>query len=249
MKDQKVVSNYEGVYASLADLSERIDTGRKSTSPDERRKNIDSVKGLISIHFVPSKKTTVIYGNHATSDIEAIIRRSEIELSDYELKQGILTLFPTRSEDQSVFSKVIKTLCAIANNGSGRSGKLIIGVTDKEEDAKKIEQLDGIPLRKVGKRFVVGVAREAKFLALSAEEYFSRWKHAIRNSEMSEQLKNSVLSNMDYNDFYGLGVIVITVPSQNQLSYLGEEVYWREGDATVQATSPKLIASLAMRFT
>ncbi|NJK53318.1 MAG: hypothetical protein HC936_11820 [Leptolyngbyaceae cyanobacterium SU_3_3] len=91
-------------------------------------------------------------------------------------------------------------------------------------------------------RFVVGVIREAKVLGLSVENYFSKWKDAIKNSEMSLSLKNSILSNMDFNSFYGLGIIVITIPPQKELSYVGEEIYWRNSDSTEQAKTPKQIA-------
>jgi hypothetical protein len=43
-------------------------------------------------------------------------------------------------------------------------------------------------------------------------------------------------------------VIVITIPSQKELSYVGEEVYWRNADSTELANTPKRIAILAQRF-
>jgi hypothetical protein len=74
------------------------------------------------------------------------------------------------------------------------------------------------------------------------------WKDGIRKSSLSSAVRDSVLSNIDFNSFYGLGVIVITIPSQSELSYIGEEVYWRNGDSTERAETPKQIATLAKRF-
>jgi Protein of unknown function DUF262/Putative DNA-binding domain len=248
IKESKGITDYPGVRNSIANLSTRIEIGRKATSPEERRKNIDVVKGLIAPFFVDRENKSAIYGNHATTDIEGIIRRSEIELADYELKQGYLSLSEARTEDPGMFDKVIKTICAIANNGPKRVGKIIIGVTDKEADADRIAQLDNIAPRKVGKRFVVGVNREAKLLKISVEDYFSRWKNAIKNSSLSANLKSSVQSSIDFNDFYGLGIIVITIPPQKELSYVGEDLYFRNGDSTEKADAPKAIAALAQRF-
>ncbi len=73
-------------------------------------------------------------------------------------------------------------------------------------------------------------------------------RDAIKNSGLSDPVKASVLSGLDYNSYYGLGVIVISVPPQNQLSYVGEEVFWRNGASTERVTSPKQIAVLAQRF-
>jgi hypothetical protein len=248
VKEGKKIANYAGIREAILDLSERLETSRKATLPIERRKNIDQIKGLIGNYFIEADIRTQIYGSHATTDIEEAIRRSEIELSDYELKQGLLSLCDQRKVEAQVTSKVINTIAAIANNGTNRVGKIIVGVTDKNSDADRIRLLDGVEPRKIGRRFVVGVVREAKVLGLSVEEYFSKWKDAIKNSEMSLPLKNSVLSNIDFNSFYGLGIIVITILPQQELSYVGEELYWRNCDSTELAQAPKLIATLAQRF-
>jgi hypothetical protein len=249
VKEKKLISNHKSVMEAVTNISERIDTGKRAALVAERRKNINAVKGLIGEYFIPVDNINVIYGNHASTDIEAVIRRSEIELGNYELKQGLLTLAdPGRAIDSTIQAKVVNTLCAIANNGPRSTGKLIIGVTDKEADANRVQQLDGVTAKKVGKRFVVGIAREAKFLSLTTEAYVDKWKQAIKNSGLSPMLRDQVLSHLDFNDFYGFGIIVLTVPPQTELSYVDDQVYWRNGDSTELATSPKQIAQLAKRF-
>ena len=141
----------------------------------------------------------------------------------------------------------MNTICAIANIGPERSGKIIIGVTDNNSDKDRIKSLDNIEPKKVGRRYVVGVSREAKALGMSLEDYFSIWKKAIKQSDLSANLRDSILSNMDFNEFYGLGVIIITIPPQKELSYVGENVYWRNGDATELAKT-KDVARLARNF-
>ncbi|MDV3002881.1 MAG: hypothetical protein N5P05_004536 (plasmid) [Chroococcopsis gigantea SAG 12.99] len=248
VQEGKKITDYAGIKRDIANLDRRLETSRRATLPDERRKNIDQIKGLIGKYFIEADMRPLIYGNHATFDIEETIRRSEIELADYELKQGLLSLSEQRNIDNAVIDKVINTIVAIANNGPQKFGKIIIGVTDKITDAERIKCLDGIEPKKIGKRFVVGVVREAKVLEIPVDNYFSKWKDAIKNSQISEPLKSSVLSNMDFNSFYGLGIIVITIPPQKELSYVGEEIYWRNCDSTELAKTSKLIATLAQRF-
>lgn len=248
VRDNSQITDYLGVKNALKNLAGRIETGRKATSADERRKNIDTVKGLIGNFFSKSTDRLNIYGNHAITDIEAAIRRSEIELANYELKQGLLSLSDQRDIDPNLIDKVINTVCAIANNGPNNLGKVIIGVTDKDADAQRVKQLDNIDPKKVGKRYVVGVIREATALGITTEQYVTKWKDAIRNSELSDHLKSSVLSNIDFNTYYGLGVIVITIPPQKNLSYVGEDLYWRNADSTEIASTAKQIAALAQRF-
>ena len=245
----KKIANHSGVRKALDNLSERIDTSRKATSSEERRKNIDTVKGLIG-GCVISEMTLPqeIYGNHTTVDVEDVIRRSEIELGNYELKQGLLTVAENGGVDPNIPDKVVKTICAIANIGPNSMGKILIGVTDKPADAERINKIDRIESKKVGKRFVVGVNREAKRMGISVQQYFAKWRDNVKNSQRSEDLRNDVLSNMDFNSFYGFGVIVITVPSQASVSYVGDELYWRNGASTELAILPKQIAAIAGRF-
>lgn len=248
VKEGNRATDYEGIRKAITHLNERIETNRGATVPDERRKNVDQVKGLISKFFVKANPPAPIYGNHATTDIETAIRRSEVELPTYELKQGMLMLSNDRKVDPGVMEKVVHTICAIANNGPNSVGKIIIGVTNKTEDATRIKQLDNIDARPVGKRFVVGVAREAKTLGISMEKYLALWQDAIRNSALSQGLRDAALSHIDFNEFYGFGIIVITVPAQKELSYVGDDLFWRNGDSTERATNPKQIEKLARRF-
>jgi hypothetical protein len=140
----KKITDYACVK-KLENLADRIDTSRKATAADERRKNVDTVKGLVDSCFIPEAKLAQeIYGDHNTVDIEAIIRRSEIELANYELKQGLLVLKEGGGPDPNIIDKVVKTICAIANIGPKSTGKILIGVTNKKSDAELIKKLDSL---------------------------------------------------------------------------------------------------------
>ena len=117
----------------------------------------------------------------------------------------MLSLDEKRAVDHGVVDKVVKTICAIANNGPNRIGRIIIGVTDKDSDAERVKKLDGVEPKRVGKRYVVGVAREAKCLGISMGDYVAKWKDAIRNSELSIPVRDSVLSSLDFNSLLRLG--------------------------------------------
>ncbi len=248
IKESKKISNYATAKTALENLSNRIDTSRKATAPDERRRNIDTIKGLIGPSFITANQKAIIYGNHTTIDVESVIRRSEIELGNYELKQGLLRISENCDIDKDMIDKIINTICAIANNGPDSAGKVLIGVADKEADANRIKDLYSIEPKKIGGRYVVGINREAKKLNITTEKYISLWKDGIRKSLLSPHLRDSVLSNIDFNNFYGLGVIVITVPSQTELSFVGDKVYWRSLDSTLLAEDMKKAVELAKRF-
>jgi len=242
---RKRISSYSDVRAAISKLDERIDTGR--TTVIERRKNVDSVKGLLGGHVVDTDLVGV-YRNQSVADIDATIRRSAIELPDFELKQGLLALSTPREANPNLIAKVAATICAISNNGPLQGGTIIVGVTDKPTDAETIVRLDGITPRKVGTRSVVGVNREAKILGETPEKYFARWKLGIENSALSSPLKEDVLSSLSYHDYFGLGVIVITVPPQRELAFVGNTTYSRKGSETVEVADVKGISDLGKRF-
>ncbi|MBV6892075.1 DUF262 domain-containing protein [Xanthomonas vasicola pv. vasculorum] len=246
--DKKLVSDYAGLKRTITDVTERLITTRRAGSVDGRRGNIDTIKGLISQFFTPADVEKKIYGNPATSDIDVMIRRSEVELASYELKQGMLDLSSARGVDNGISDKVINTICAIANAGPGRVGKIFIGVTDKDADAERVAALDKIEPRKVARRYVVGVRREAQLLKISMEEYLGKWRDKIAKSQLSSPLKEDVLSHIDFNEYYGLGVIIINVPAQTQASTVGDLMYWRNVDQTTLATSMKMAAEIGAKF-
>ncbi|MFE7336131.1 GmrSD restriction endonuclease domain-containing protein [Streptomyces griseus] len=245
--ESKKISDYSGLQLSITNLDKRIETSRASTAPRERRRNVDTVKALIRQHFVDAEPRD-IYGDHSTVDIDAIIRRSEIESPHYELKQGILRLDKRRSIDKAAMNRVMETICAIANNGQERSGTILIGVADKSADVARIKELDGVEACPVGKRSVVGIQREARSLGESPEQYFARWKEAIRSSGLSRPLRDSVLANISYADYFGYGVVVIRIPSQRDVSLVGEKVFIRSGDETIQVTEASRMLEIGKRF-
>lgn len=246
IREDRQIADYAAAQAALSDLNRRVDTSRGSTSPAERRRNVDTVRGLITPHLVTAVGRE-LYDDQTATDIDGVIRRSEIEAPHYELKQGVLRLDATRQIDPGMLDKIVATTCAIANNGPERSGVVLLGVADTEADKQRIEGLDSIRARAVGRKFVVGVRREADALGESIEAYFERIKNAIANSELSEPLKAGVLSSMSFNDYFGLGVVVVNVPTQTSTSTVGERVFAREGNSTIEVSGTSLLA-VAQRF-
>jgi len=251
IKENKKINNYKGVKGNLNNVVTRLDTKRSATGGDERRKNINSIIGLIKDNFIDSTDSSHIYNSHNTIDIEDILRRSEIELANYELKQGLLMLGGGRDIDNGIHDKIFSTICAIANIGKGNKngvvGKLLIGVTDKPSDTIRVKELDDIEAHVVGGRSVVGVKREASKLGISMEEYYRRFCDELKKSALSEPLKSQVVSLIDYNDFYGYGVIVITIPLLTNYSSYSGDIYYRSGDNTKKATVIEA-ADIATRF-
>lgn len=245
----KRISDYSGLKTSLKGINKRIPVGQKGSNKAERRTNIDVVKGVISKFFVDDPDLEkLIFSNHKIIDIDGDIRRSEIELAHYELKQGLLPLEAGAKDPVAMLDKILRTICAIANNGPKSAGKILIGVADKEADIKRVSDIDGVVGKVIGKRTVVGVCREAKRLGESMEGYVQIIVNHIKNSNLSDHTKGAVLAHIDFNSYFDLGVLIISIPPQRELTYLGDELYRRDGSNNTLVSTPKDVVALNSRF-
>ncbi len=237
-----------GMFNSLYDLQSRIKVDTHYATTENRQQNIALTKGLMLPFFVKKEPSALSHGSGLALDFENSIRRSKIETPRYEFKQGLLRLSNDRKYDKALENQILKTICAIANIGSKSEGYIFIGVADKEADAKRIQELDGIMAVTISNHSVVGIDREANILGITLEDYCRRIVGFIKASALSDALILSVLSNIDIIDYRSMSVIRIKVPSQTEISYYEDEVYERQYNNTVRVESPKAIMAIAKRF-
>lgn len=248
IKDEMTPTNPQEILKALNNLHKRLEIARGQIRSDNRQKNIDTVKGLIQKHFEKRDPPAAQTGSGLEIRFENSLRRSKIETSSYECKQGILRLSTNRDLDPEIMQKIAKTICGIANIGPGNHGALFIGVADSESDKNRIESLDGIAAKKIGSRFVVGVEREAILLHESIDLYKKRIVDSLSNCGMSELLLTSVLSKIDCITYQGVSVICIWIDPQSQVSHINEEVFIRQGSQTIQVNGFTKIQAVSERF-
>ena len=68
----------------------------------------------------------------------------------------------------------------------------------------------------------------------------------IRSSDLSEFIRNQVLSQIDYVEYKSLSIVRIRIPKQKEVSFLGEKAFIRENSSTIEATGKKLLAINAL---
>ena len=200
---------------------------------------------LIQDFFADRRPPVFTSGSGLVLQIENCLRRSQIETPRFETKQGFLSLDAYRQWNKDLEQKIVETACGIAN--LAEAGDIFIGVADKLNDAKKVQNIDGVNPLKIGKRYVVGVEREAKLLDLDIEGYMRRIVDVIRNSDLSAPLKDDLLGSIDAVDFKGLSIIRISINLQSSVSFVGTRCFTREGSETKEVTGPAILA-LQERF-
>ncbi|MCM2405064.1 MULTISPECIES: GmrSD restriction endonuclease domain-containing protein [Anabaena] len=236
-------SDTTSIIKSLMNLQRNLNLSKRYATTRDRKTNIDSTKGRIRDYFVKPDRSTLGHGVELTVELENSIRRSYIETTKYECKQGLLDLSENRKLNKDLLQRLIDTICGIANLGSDSEGYIFIGVADKESDVNRIENLDNIKAIELNRRYIVGIDREARIFNQSLEDYVKVLTNAVLNSELTEPLKTQVLANFDivlYKKQYS--VVRITVPRQNEVSFVGNRAFIRKGSSTIEVQGKELLA-------
>jgi hypothetical protein len=236
-------ANPQQIMLELGNLQKTLDLSRRYATTRDRKRNINKTKGLIQDYFAKKDKFPLGQGAELIQTFKSSLSRSRIETTKYECKQGLMDLSPTnRKLNQELLPRLVETICGIANSDPENDGYIFLGVADKKEDAEKIKNLDGINPIEINDRYVVGIDREARVSGKTLADYVERLMNTIRNSDLTDPLKTQVLTKIDTIDFKGLSVIIINVPSQKQVSFVGKKAFIREDSSTVEAEGSKLVA-------
>lgn len=235
-------ANPQRVMHALKNLQQKLELSRRYTTIQDRRNNINQTKGLIQDYFAKKDTSTLRQGAELIQTLKNSLLRSRIETAKYECKQGLLDLSQSRTLNNNLLQRLVETICGIANSDPENDGYIFLGVADKKQDAERIKDLDGINPLEINGRYVVGIDREARLLDKTLEDHVEVLINAIRKSNLSNPLKTQVLMKIDTVNFKGYSVIRINVPSQQDVSFVGETAFTRENSSTVEAKGPKLIA-------
>ncbi|MEV5193003.1 DUF262 domain-containing protein [Streptomyces clavifer] len=248
VRQHKSPADNAAIVSAIRNVGPRLKSARHYTSTEDRISNIDTITGLIQRHFVHKEPPAFGHGPGLALDFENSLRRSRIETSRYEFKQGVLRLDDRRRWDDALFLRLAETVCGIANTQPKQEGFLFVGVADEERDTKRIEALDSIDSAKVGRHHVVGIDREARILKISLEAYVQRFVKNISEQPISDPLATQLMGGIDTIEYKGLSVIRIRVPGQSDLSYCGDRVFIRKGSSTEEVTDFRKVAALAKSF-
>lgn len=242
IKEEKTPSESDQIMKAIEGLQADMIATAKYAKAEDRTKNIDKTKGLIQRFFVKKDPSMLRHGAGLAIDFENSLRRSKIESGRYECKQGLVGLDEKRIFDKGMESKLLETICAIANIGPDTDGFIFIGVADKDADAQRIKLLDGVDPIAVGSRWVVGIDRELAFLKIDLDGYVRKVAGFVGGSNLSETLKHQVSAQIDIVSYRSRSVIRIRVPQQKNVSFLGEKSFIREGSSTVAVEGRRLLA-------
>jgi hypothetical protein len=242
VREEKSPDNEVEIVRSLKRLQGKMTYTARTAKTEDRVNNVNLTIGLIQPYFVKKDPPVLRHGSGLALDFENSIRRSKVETSRYECKQGFYNLSNSRGLNSGLYADLVNTMCGIANCGPESDGFIFIGVADNQRDSERILILDGVASNKINTRYVVGIERELLIEGLSLDDYIDKIINSIRISDLTEPLKSQILANIDLVEYKSKNVVRIRIPKQKAISFVGKKSFIREGSNTILLEGPKLIA-------
>lgn len=196
---------------------------------EDRTNLVNGAAGMYGAAFGPSQTYDPAQVRWITQ-MENILTQSYTEQAAYDFKQGFLRLDGKHGFDEDSFDKILKTLAGIANIRKGVRGYVLVGVADTEADAMRVTQLYGVDAKPFERFFITGVEHEATALGRSLDVLFMELTTRIKNSALSEPLKDYVARNVKSVRYYDKTVFVFEAQAQEEPSNFNGVFFVRHGN-------------------
>lgn len=213
---------------------------------DDRIKAVNGVAGVYGPAFGPAKGYDPAQVRWITQ-MENILTQSYTEQGAYDFKQGFVRLDGKNEFDEDSFDKILKTLAGISNIRKGVRGYVLVGVADTEADSKRVAQLYKVDPRPFERFFITGIEHEAGVLGRSLDDLFLELTKRIKNSALSEPLKDYVARNIKAVRYYDKTVYVFEAQAQDEPSNFGGAFFVRHGNQ-LSEVPPQKYGELYKRF-
>jgi hypothetical protein len=196
---------------------------------EDRMNLVNGAAGMYGAAFGPATSYDPARVRWITQ-MENILTQSYTEQAAYDFKQGFLRLDGKNTFDDDSFDKILKTLAGIANLRKGLRGYVLVGVADTDADATRVTKLYGIDPTPFERFFITGVEHEASALGKSLDDLFMELTARIKQSALSEPLRDYVARNLKSVRYYDKTIFVFEALAQDQPSNFGGKFFIRHGN-------------------
>ncbi|MFJ3073421.1 DUF262 domain-containing protein [Pseudomonas sp. NPDC087029] len=196
---------------------------------EDRLNSVNAVAGIYGAAFGPSQGYDPGKVRWITQ-MENILTQSYTEQACYDFKQGFLRLDGKNTFDEDSFEKILKTLVGISNLRKGVRGYVLVGVADTDADAQRVSALYGVNPTPFDRFFITGVEHEAGALNKSLDDLFMELTTRIKQSALSEPLRDYVARNIKSVRYYDKTIFVFEACAQSEPSSYGGQFYIRHGN-------------------
>jgi len=242
--DKKAITTH---LNKAGDNTIKLAAGGGTWSAKEKQTQINALYGVLRDCFEKSK-TNDPGRNKWITRFENILMQSSTEQALYDFKVGLHHLSEKHNEfNQVAFSKIIKTLTAMANTFPGATGYCILGVADNKTTADKFTEIYKDEFIKYSSFFVTGVNAEAKIYHNDIDKYFTKLTQLIKNEPLSDRDMDNISRNITIVNYFDKAIIILKIDSGEIPSVYGGKYYVRHG-SNVSEVEPENFSDLFLRF-
>jgi predicted HTH transcriptional regulator len=145
------------------------------------------------------------------------------------------------------FSKIIKTLTAMANTFPKSTGYCLLGVADNKKTSEKYKEIYGSNYVPYATFFVTGVNSEAKKYHGDIDKYFTKITQLVAQEPLSDRDKDNISRNILNVNYFEKTVIILKIESGNTPSVYNGKYYVRHG-SNINEVKPENFSELFARF-
>lgn len=249
LKQNKKIANYASIAKKLDGIGTRLLSDISSDKWDAARREeyIKAIEGVIGGEFVNVVGENPVV-DEWISKLENLLMQSKIEQQFFDFKIGLHSVQSNPEFNQRNFSKIIKTLTAMANTQKESTGYVIVGIADKENDARAFSSAFGSCPRRYNGFFITGVQEEIRIKYQSADVYFSKVKDLVKKEPIAKDVQSDILRGMRLVNYYDKLLLVFTLSSSNKPIAYNNKFFERHATSVEEVSDATELTSLFSRF-
>jgi hypothetical protein len=250
LRERMRLADPDGAAATLRGISTtalQVPGGGGDWNREAKRGTINAVKGRLRDHFEPAPSGSDLGRFGWAAQLETLLGNALVEQQLFDCKQGLLSLGTSREFDEDAFTRVCRTLVAMANHGVGAVGYVVLGIADSTQDAERVAELDGIVPQTYRGFHIVGIDREATILDKSLNDFWL-WLNQRLRAALPNPVGQTVTQDSRIVPYRGHTVALLKAAGASQPVFLDEVLYERAGSETVQVQHDDYFR-IAQRFT
>lgn len=217
------------------DLNELIEESNCIWNREIRNDLIDRVKNRLKKYMIYKKVNT-----EYDKELINLLLKAKAEKQMYDFKIGMTDL-RTGNFNKSVIEKCIKTLIAMANTRPNEEGVIILGVSDKETDAKDFDKFYNTKTPRYNDYYITGIENEATKNYGGIPKYIETIKNLIENSSsITKDIIFKILTTIDYLQYNDKTLLVMKLKTDKPLFY-NKQLYvrYQSEDKIIEMGTPE----------
>ncbi|MGV8828315.1 MAG: GmrSD restriction endonuclease domain-containing protein [Breznakibacter sp.] len=230
--EQLEIKDKENLVKQLDRAGDRIiklAAGGGNWSAKEKTTQIKALSGVLKGCFGKRLDNDPARSQWITR-FENLLMQSSTEQTLYDFKIGFHSLSNDQEKfNKELFSKVMKTLTAMANTLKNATGYCIIGVADDKGTANKYNEVYATDYVSYSNFFITGINSEANKYHENTDKYFTKLSQLIKNEPISDRDKDNISRNISIIKYFDKTVIILKIESDSKPSIYDGKYFVRHG--------------------